>query len=47
MPIKAWWQFFEERQDEPTFQLSPTDHLASSINAVYLKDRLRDIQDFE
>jgi hypothetical protein len=29
---------------EPTLQLPTDDHLANSINAMHLKDRLRDIE---
>jgi hypothetical protein len=31
-------------QDVPAPQLTAYDHLASCINAMHLKDRLRDIQ---
>ncbi|BAR62508.1 hypothetical protein ABIF50_005672 [Bradyrhizobium diazoefficiens] len=37
-------QLLEERQDVPTPQLTAYDHLAGCINAMHLKDRLRDIQ---
>jgi len=41
---QAWRQLLEKRQDVPTPQLTAHDHLAGCINAVHLKDRLRDIQ---
>ena len=34
----------EERQNIAPLDLAPDDHLAGSINAVDLKDRLRDVQ---
>src|SRR6478672_3789616 len=37
-------QLLEERQDVATLQLTADDHLPGSINAVYLKDRLGDVE---
>jgi hypothetical protein len=37
-------QLLEKGQDVATLQLPPNDHLPNSINAVDLKDRLRDIE---
>jgi hypothetical protein len=37
-PNQAWRQLLKERQDVATLQLTPNDHLASSINAVNLED---------
>jgi hypothetical protein len=34
----------KERQNVPTFQLAADDQLASSINAVHLKDRFGDVE---
>ncbi|WP_354129641.1 hypothetical protein [Bradyrhizobium sp. i1.15.2] len=41
---QAWRQLLEKRQDVPAPQLTAYDHLAGCINAMHLKDRLRDIQ---
>jgi hypothetical protein len=41
---QAWRQLFEEREDIATLQLATDNHLAVSINAMDLKDRLRDIE---
>ena len=41
---QAWRQLLEERQHVSTLQLPADHHLPISINAVNLKDRLRDIQ---
>src|SRR4249920_2696634 len=41
---QARWQLLEKGQDVATLQLPPNDHLPNSINAVDLKDRLRDIE---
>ena len=41
---QAWRQLLEERQDVATLQLTADDHLAGSINAVNLKDRLGDVE---
>ena len=35
---QAWWQLLEKRYDLSTLQLPANNHLASSINAVHLKD---------
>jgi hypothetical protein len=43
-PNQTYWQFLEERQDGATLQLAADDHLASSINAVHLKDRFGDVE---
>jgi hypothetical protein len=37
-------QFLKERQNVATLQLTADDHLASSINAMNLEDRLGDIE---
>src|SRR6476660_9743626 len=37
-------QLLEERQDVATLQLTADDHLPGRINAVYLKDRLGDVE---
>ena len=39
---QAWWQLLEERQDSAPLQLAADEHLARSINAVHLEDRLGD-----
>ena len=41
---QAWRQLLEERQDVTTLQLTADDHLAGSINAVDLEDRLGDVE---
>jgi len=41
---QAWRQLLEKCQDMPAPQLTAYDHLAGRINAMYLKDRLGDIQ---
>jgi hypothetical protein len=38
------WQLLEKCQDVLAPQLTAYDHLAACINAMHLKDRLRDIQ---
>jgi hypothetical protein len=40
---QAWRQLPEECQNVPTLQLPPNNHLAASVNAVNLEDRLGDI----
>ena len=41
---KACWQLLEECQDVATLQLAADNHLATGINAVDLKYRLRDVE---
>jgi hypothetical protein len=41
---KARWQLLKKGQDVASLQLAPNDHLPISVNAVDLKDRLRDIE---
>jgi hypothetical protein len=41
---QAGRQFLEKCQDVPAPQLTAYDHLTGCINAMHLKDRLRDIQ---
>jgi hypothetical protein len=43
-PNQTYRQFLEERQDGATLQLAADEHLASSINAVHLKDRFGDVE---
>jgi hypothetical protein len=40
---QAWRQLLKERQDLATLQLAADQHLATSVNAMNLKDRLGDI----
>jgi hypothetical protein len=37
-------QLLEKCQDAPAPQLTAYDHLAGCVDAMHLKDRLRDIQ---
>src|SRR5512143_1593800 len=41
---KARWHLLKERQHIAPLQLAANDHMAISINAMHLKNRLRDIQ---
>jgi hypothetical protein len=41
---KACRQLFKKGQQVTPFQLPPNDHLAIGINAMHLKNGLRDIQ---
>jgi len=41
---QAWLQLLEARQHIATLQLTANNHLASSINAMNLKNRLGDIE---
>src|SRR5262249_51414984 len=41
---KTEWQLLKEREDKPALQLAADNHLASSINAVHLKDRFGDVE---
>ena len=41
---QAWRQLLKERQDIAPLQLPADDHLPSSINAMYLKNRLGDVE---
>ena len=41
---QARWQLLKESQDVAALQLAADDHLAVSINAMDLKNRLRDIE---
>src|SRR5476649_734844 len=41
---QAWRQLLKERQHRPPLQLAADDHLTRSINAVYLENRLGDIE---
>jgi hypothetical protein len=41
---QAWWQLLKESQDRPPLQLTSDDHLAASVNAVNLENRLGDIE---
>ena len=40
---QTWRQLLEERQDIATLQLPANDHLAASVNAVNLENRLGDV----
>jgi hypothetical protein len=40
---QTWRQLLEERQHIPTLQLPANDHLATSVNAVNLENRLGDV----
>jgi hypothetical protein len=41
---QAWWQLLKECQNRPPLQLTTHYHLATSVNAVNLEDRLGDIE---
>src|SRR6516162_264958 len=41
---EAWHQLLEECQDITSLQLAPDDHLAYRVDAVDLKNRLRDVE---
>jgi hypothetical protein len=41
---EAWRQLLEECQDITSLQLAADDHLAFRVDAVVLKNRLRDVQ---
>src|SRR6516165_4318520 len=41
---EAWLQLLEECQDITSLQLAPDDHLAYRVDAVDLKNRLRDVE---
>ena len=41
---QAWRQLLKERKHVPALQLTANDHRALCINAMNLKDRLRDVQ---
>jgi hypothetical protein len=41
---QAWRQLLKERQDLATLQLAANNHLAGTINAMNLKDRLGDVE---
>jgi hypothetical protein len=41
---QLWWQLPKERQNVPALQLPTNDHLASSINAMRLKDRFGNVE---
>ena len=43
MPTKHRRQLLKERQDRATLQLPADDHLAASVNAVNLENRLGDV----
>jgi hypothetical protein len=40
---QTWWQLLKERQDIAPLQLAANHHLAASINAVNLENRLGDV----
>jgi hypothetical protein len=41
---QAWWQLLEEYQHVASLELTADDDIALRIDAVNLKDRLRDIE---
>ena len=41
---EARWQLFEERNDIPALELAADDYVACCVDAVNLKDQLRDIE---
>ena len=41
---EAWRQLLEKRQDGAALQLTPDDHLASSVNSEDLKYRLGNVE---
>jgi hypothetical protein len=41
---QARWQLLEKGQELASLQLPPNNHLPNNINAVDLKDRLRNIE---
>jgi hypothetical protein len=41
---QAWRQLLKERQDGATLQLATDDHLAGSIDAVDLENRLGNVE---
>jgi hypothetical protein len=45
-PNQAGRQFLKERQHVSTLQLTADNHLTASINPMYLKNRLRDVQSY-
>jgi hypothetical protein len=40
---QTWRQLLEERQDRTPLQLPANNHLAASVNAVNLENRLGDV----